>query len=77
MNTYQRIQDLQVALREWIKSGRKGTAPRKVRANSSETKQASREARVKRDRKRERITKLIQKQRRAKGQNVISGRKSK
>lgn len=75
MSTYQRLQDLQVALREWIRSGRKGTAPKKVRANSSETKQLSREARVKRDRKKERITKSIQRQRRAKGQNVISGKR--
>lgn len=77
MSTYQRFMDLQVALKEWIRSGRQGTAPRKVRANSSETKQASREARVRRDRKKERITKSIQKQRRAKGQNVISGRRRK
>ena len=75
MSTYQRFQDLQLALKEWIRSGRQGTTPRKVRANSSETKQASREARVKRDRKKERITKSIQKQRRAKGQNVINGKR--
>lgn len=74
MSTYQRFQDLQLALKEWIRSGRQGTAPRKVRANSSETSELSRQARVKRDRKKERITKLIQRQRRAKGQNVISGK---
>lgn len=75
MSTYQRFMDLQVALKEWIRSGRQGTAPRKVRANSSEAKQLSRETRVNRDRKKERITKSIQKQRRAKGQNVINGKR--
>lgn len=74
MSTYQRFQDLQIALREWIRSGKLGTAPRKVRANSSETKQLSRQARVKRDRKKLQITKRIQKQRRAKDQNIISGK---
>lgn len=74
MNLYQRFSDLQIALREWYRSGRKGTAPRKVRANSSETKQLSRECRVKRDRKRREITKSLQRSRRLKGRNLRTGK---
>lgn len=73
MNIYQRFSDLQIALREWYRSGRKGTAPRKVRANSSETKQLSRECRVKRDRKRDKLTKKLQRIRLSRGQNIRTG----
>jgi len=75
MSLYQRFTDLQTALREWHRGGRKGTAPRKVRANSNEIHKESQSARVKRTRKRDMITKSIQRSRRLKGQNTITGKK--
>lgn len=73
-NLYQKLSDLNSALREWAENDRKGTRPRKVRANSSETKQASRERRVKRDRAKGKMTKQVQKCRAAKGRNVRTGK---
>lgn len=69
----QRFQDLQIALREWLRGGRKGTMPRKVRANSNVTKKVSRSLRVKRDRSKRRVTKQIQKLRANKGRNIRTG----
>lgn len=71
---YQRYADLQLALKLWLRSGKQGTAPRKVRANSNETKQISRDLRVKRDRVNRKITKRLQRNRLSKGKNVRTGR---
>lgn len=70
----QRYQDLQLAIKEWIRFGRKGTMPRKVRANSNVTKKVSRSLRVKRDRSKREVTKQIQRLRANKGRNVRTGK---
>lgn len=71
---FQKLTDLVDAIREWERFGRKGTCPRKVRANSNESKQASRDRRVKLDRKKRAMTKTIQRTRANRGQQINSGR---
>lgn len=73
-NLYQRISDLNSALREWARGGKKGTMPKKVRANSEVTKRVCRESRVKRDRAKRKVTKRMQRERVAKGRNIRTGR---
>lgn len=73
-NLYQRLSDLNAAIREWRGAGSKGTRPRKVRANSSTTKRASRGLRVKRDRLKRKATKHMQRERAAKERNVRTGK---
>lgn len=78
MNTdtsrYQKFADLAEAIREWIRFGRKGTRPRKVRANSNLSKRASRSKRVARDRKKSAMTKAIQRVRTSRGQQIRTGK---
>lgn len=72
---YQKFTALAEAIREWIRFGRKGTRPRKARANSNLSKRARRSKRVKSDRKKSSMTKAIQRIRVGRGQQIRTGRK--
>jgi hypothetical protein len=72
---FQRFSEYQKALILWLQGGKKGTQPRKVRANSAEKKLNSRKLRVQRDRVRRRLHKSTQKVRIARNQNVRTGRR--
>ena len=59
----------------WIASDQKGTKQRKVRWNRSGVRRRSRRKRSARSIVRKRMTRLMMRQRRAKGQNARSGRR--